>query len=43
MKKLIQVDQIVYAKLLEKKSQLISTQGKNITFSDLIGTLLEAK
>jgi len=43
MEKTIKVKHETYAKLLEKKSQVVAEQGKNISFSDLIGRLLNVK
>jgi len=41
MEKTIKVNPSVHAKLLQKKAEIISVEGKNISWSDLIGRLLD--
>jgi len=40
MQKIVRLEQDVYSKLLEKKAQVISEEGYNLTFSELIRRLL---
>lgn len=41
MQKTLKIDSAVHAKLLTKKAQIQAVNGENLTFSDLVGLLLE--
>jgi len=41
MEKIIKIDPTVFSRLLRAKADLIAEDGRNLTFSELIGRLLD--